>query len=614
MTIAPSSRQISSPSSVPGAFAAQCARAPDAIAASVSRASMSYRTLQAASRAIATGLASRGIGPGCRVALHLPRGTEAIAAMLGVLEAGAAYVPLDPAEPPDRMAVILADCRPACVLTAGAATPHLAGVAVITLAELSRASPAPLLAPPQPDDPAYIMYTSGSTGQPKGVVVPHRAILRLVLAADYVDLGPDQTLLHMAPLAFDASTFEIWGALLTGGRLEIVPTDRPSIDDIASALTTRGVTTAWLTAGLFHLLADCRMQAFAGLRQLLAGGDVLSPTHAAAVLRAHPNLRLINGYGPTENTTFTCCHTITLDDCAAGSLPIGRPIHGSTACILDAGLHPVPPGEQGQLCTGGEGVALGYLNQPDLTAARFIPDPASPRPDARRYLTGDRAMQRPDGVILFLGRDDRQVKINGHRIELDAVEHALRAIPQVADAAVVAWPDPRGGKRLVAYVTGTAKDPLSTLRTTLPGWSLPSVIIPLPALPLTPNGKIDRARLPNPHPETTTTPTLTGIEAQLASIVAEILSAPSVGRDENFFDLGATSLHLIEIHARITRTLWPDLPLLTLFDAPRISQLAARFAPAPLPAPRQDPTTRAQRAAAAMQRARLARPAPSPHP
>jgi amino acid adenylation domain-containing protein len=273
------------------------------------------------------------------------------------------------------------------------------------------------------------MYTSGSTGAPKGVVVPHRAVLRLVLAADFVELGPAETLLHLAPAAFDASTLEIWGALLTGGRLALFPPEPPSLEALAAFLRRHGVTTAWLTAGLFHQMVDAGPEALAGLRQLLAGGDALSVPHVGRLLRAHPSLALVNGYGPTENTTFSCCHRVHPDDAERASIPIGRPIPGSTARVLDAAMRPVPVDVPGELYVGGDGLARGYLGAPGPTAARYLPDPFGGPPGARLYRTGDRARWRPDGTLEFLGRIDQQVKIRGYRVEPGEVEAALCATP-----------------------------------------------------------------------------------------------------------------------------------------------------------------------------------------
>ena len=603
------------PACVPHLLARQAARLPDAIAVVCGSERLSYGELLARSSRLAGALTGIGVSRGGRVALLLPRSIDAIVAMLAVVRLGAAFVPLDPGYGRVQLSDIVADCAPACVL---ACPEQLAALGALPwsaptyrIAELSDGRPPADAGQATPDDPAYVMYTSGSTGRPKGVVVPHRAIARLVIDPDFVDLGPDQTILQLAPLAFDASTLEIWGSLLNGGRLVIMPQAHPTLDDIGTTIAANGVTTLWLTAGLFHILVEQRLSALSPLRQLLAGGDVLSPTHVATVLRAYPKLRLINGYGPTENTTFTCCHTISLADLDAGSVPIGRPIRGTTVHVLDAALRPVADGEEGQLAAGGAGVALGYLNQPALTAERFVPDPLSLVLGARLYLTGDLVKRRPDGALLFLGRIDRQVKINGHRVEVAEIELAMRRHPGVRDAAALLREDVPGRKRLIGYVTGSDDDLLTHLRATLPEWSVPAAVVLLPAMPLTVNGKLDRARLPAPAEAAPRLAPRDATEQALAAIWRRVLGLASVGRDDNFFDLGGTSLQLMEAQAEIQRLLKPQIALLDLFRFPKISEFAAHIDPTPsaFTAPPAPAVDRARMAAAAMQRARAARSA-----
>ena len=561
---------------------------------------MSYEELDARTNDLAWRLRELGVGDGARVALLLPRSPEAVVTMLAVLKAGAAFVPLEPDHPPALLAEMVRDCAPRVLVVHGAdpdrtlamqaAFGDLFFVLPMVLAERTSPLSASPGAPPSrigPDDAAYIMYTSGSTGRPKGVVVPHRGVLRLVRGADYASFGADEVFLQLAPLDFDASTFESWGALLNGGALAIAPAGKLSLSDIADAITTHSVTTLWLTAGVFHLMVDHKPEALRPLRQLLAGGDVLSPTHVARLLQAAPRLRLINGYGPTENTTFTCTYTVPADislgiSAQAETLPIGRPIAGTEVYVLDDSLRPVPDGEPGELCVAGAGLALGYLNQPDLTAKTFVAHPF--RASDTLYRTGDIARQRPDGNFEFLGRIDRQVKINGKRIELDGVEAALRACPGVRDAAVLVDEAAPGQKRLFGYLVPWGERLAEAaivrhLREAVPEYMLPAALVMLDALPLTPSGKVDRrALLSSQRARGTDAQSHRAFagseEAVLIDIWQKILGVGDVGLNDNFFDLGGTSLQLMAAQAQIGIQLGVEVPVVELFAYPRIGALA----------------------------------------
>ena len=418
-------------------------------------------------------------------------------------------------------------------------------------------------------------------------MVPHRGIVRLVSDCNFVRLGPDEVILHLAPLSFDASTFELWGALLNGGQLAIAPAPHPSLDDIVEAIRVNGVTTLWLTAGLFHLMVENRLDGLQPLRQLIVGGDVLSPPHVAKALKALPSCRIVNGYGPTENTTFTCCYTIPQNPPPSGPIPIGSAIQGTTVYVLDIDRRPVPVGEEGELYAGGAGVALGYLNQPELTAEKFVEDPFTPQTGgARLYRTGDRVRQRPDGTIEFLGRVDRQIKLNGKRVELDAIEAHLRAEETVRDAAVIARVDSAGRRSVAAFVTPTALDPDAlrrSLRARLPDFMVPASITVLQSLPLSPNGKVDRAQLAGlePDPASAAGPALSrpdgSTQSQLRDIVANALGRDGIGLEDNFFDLGASSLDLIRIHAKLVEAFGPILTAVDLFGHPNIKAAAAKI-------------------------------------
>jgi amino acid adenylation domain-containing protein len=556
-----------------------------------------YNSLDWLTDRVAGRLQAQGVALGTLVGLLCPRSIPAIVVMLAVLKAGAAYLPLDPSYPSEANARMLADGKPKILIGTRALLSELqlpASVVPLDIDALVReATSAAPFAPPEmqtsPDTPAYVMYTSGSTGAPKGVVVPHRGIVRLVRGQDFMTLGPDEVLLHAAPLAFDASTLEIWGALLNGGRVVIIEDAVPSLDVIANAIRDHGVTSVWLTAGLFHLFAERDLSKFASVRQLLAGGDVLSPSHVRRVLELLPQCRLINGYGPTENTTFTCCFTIPRSGWGDGSVPIGTPIAGTKAYIVDDALELVSDGEIGQLVAGGDGVALGYLNRPDLTAERFVPDQFSRKYGALLYLTGDYARRRPDGAIEFLGRRDRQIKIAGKRIELDEIETQLRTVPGVQDAVVVARQVGDAPLRLGAYLKPAqwpaapdfAERVLAVAKVRLPQHMVPADILALAAFPLNVNGKIDRSALPTfpsavPITQAHNTGlTLSPTTALVVDAWRQALGQADVPLTLNFFDLGGTSIGMVKVHAELNGRVPVALTMTDLFSYPTIARLVA---------------------------------------
>jgi len=458
------------------------------------------------------------------------------------------------------------------------------------------AAPGPIAAenpadPPDtttPESLAYVSYTSGSTGRPKGVCVPHRGVVRLVQGTDYAHFGPDETFLQFAPVAFDASTFEIWGALLNGARLVVFPAQLPSLAELGEFIRDHRITTLWLTAGLFHQMVDHQLDSLRDVRQLLAGGDVLSPAHVTRALERLDRTRLINGYGPTENTTFTCCHRISEPPPVGGAVPIGRPIANTEVFILDRQSQPVPVGVPGELYAGGDGLAHGYLNQPELTSGKFIPHPFSARPDARLYRTGDRARWRPDGSIEFLGRIDRQLKIRGFRIEPEEIETILEQHPAVRQAIVVARAGDQAEKRLLAYVSARGQPAPAPaelrqhLQRKLPDYMLPAAFVLLDEMPLTANGKVDRDALPVPEslPAAASagfTAPRNDAEARLAALWERVLGMRPVGINDNFFELGGHSLAGVRLFAQIEAEFGRKLPLATLFQAPTVEQLAGRL-------------------------------------
>ncbi|MEA3132290.1 MAG: hypothetical protein QOG17_136 [Gammaproteobacteria bacterium] len=571
---------------------------------------LTYGELERQSDRIGRYLRSHGVSRGNRVGLYSQRSMDAIAAILGILKAGAAYVPFDPAYPPKLLRFVYEDCAPALMLVQSSllgpgSLPFWEGASH----DIHAASRAPeargdasALPETGPEDLAYVMYTSGSTGHPKGVLIPHRGVVRLVIDNTFAAMGPDQVHLQLAPLAFDASTFEIWGALLNGGTLAILPAPYPSLDEIAQSISRHGVTTLWLTAGLFHLMVDHRLEGLAPLRQLIAGGDVLSPSHIARAQAGLPQCQLINGYGPTENTTFTCCYRIprnavpgalapgvaTPDAVAPSPIPIGVPIAHTEVYVLDESQKPVMDGHEGELYAGGAGLALGYLNRDELTAERFVANPFDSGGGSKLYRTGDRVRRRADGNIEFLGRADRQVKISGKRVELDEIEATLRRSDLVEDAAVTCPATDNGPRKVHAYIkfragiTRGIKEIREFLREETPDYMMPASFTVMDALPLSPMGKIDRSKLPLPptdSPGPAQPPAGNDMEKMLLEIWRKVLGIRSVGVDDNFFDLGGTSLQLIQVHATIASIVKSDVTVVDLFQYPRISALATRLAP-----------------------------------
>ena len=569
-------------------FAEQAARTPEATALVFKGRSLSYRGLDRRANQLAHRLRREGVGPETTVAVYLERSEELILGVLGILKAGGAYVPLDAAAPPERLAFMVTDVAASVLVTQarlGARLPDLPLRRIALDADwpaVAQEPDTPLAHGATADSLAYVMYTSGSTGRPKGVSVAHRAITRLVHGTTYIRWGADEVFFQLAPLAFDASTFEIWGSLLHGARLVIGPPGRPSLSELGDALVGSGVTTLWLTAGLFRQMVDHQLPGLRGIRQLLTGGDVVSASHAKRLLEAHPHCTLINGYGPTEGTTFTCCHRISDPTSVGASLPIGRPLENTRVYVLDRWGEPAAVGLPGELYIAGDGLARGYRSRPDLTDERFDVRSLAGRPAERLYRTGDLVRYRADGVIEFLGRLDEQVKIRGYRVEPGEIESALAQHPGVRAGVVVAREDD-GDKHLVAYVVpaaGRGVEPAvlrSHLRQTLPEYMVPAAFVELDALPLTANGKVDRAALPAPRPAVAATADAlppAPEERMLMDMWCGLLRRDQVGLDDNFFDLGGHSLLATQLLSRIERAFGARMAVATLFEAPTIRQQA----------------------------------------
>jgi len=579
--------------SVSELFEEQVDDSPDSLAVVFNNGGVTYRQLNQRANQIARRLRRLGVTRGSLVGLCMDRAANLIAGLLGILKSGAAYVPLDPEYPERRLAFMISDSGVRLVLSQASTSEklrpfrgQLRELRLDTELDTWDESPENLEVDLSGDDLAYVMYTSGSTGNPKGVMIPHRGIVRLVRNTGYCDFGPDQTFLLLAPISFDASTFEIWGPLLNGARLAIMRPGTPALDELGSAIRRYGVTTLWLTASLFHLMVDRRPEDLRSLRQLVAGGDVLSPTHVRTALAVLDDGVVINGYGPTESTTFACCYRMAKGYEVAGSIPIGQPISHTFAYVLDERLQPLPPGVPGELFIGGAGLALGYLNQPELTRERFIPNPFSGESSARLYRTGDRVRLRSDRNMEFLGRVDHQVKISGHRIELEEVEATLRLYYQVRQAVAVAADDSSGQKRLVAHLLPSVPGCLDTealkrfLADRLPSFMIPSAFVEVDEFPLSPNGKVDRIALAltgrADQSKEGRSPRGTDLEESIASTWSKVLDR-AVGLDDNFFDLGGDSLQLIEVHSELQETLGSEFSMMDLFEYTTIRTLAGRL-------------------------------------
>ncbi len=598
-------------------FAARVRQAPEAIAVQFQDSTLTYRELDARSNALARTLIEAGAKPGDVIAVMLSRSADGLVALLGILKSGAAFLPLDEAYPEDRLRFMLEDCGTTLLVTdrARATLPVVQGARAVFIDDF-RAVSAQDGAPIEPlgagRDLAYVMFTSGSTGKPKGVEIPHAAILRLVCPASFARADASVAFLHAAPLSFDASTLEIWGPLLNGGRCVVHDEVVPSGAGLALTLQRHGVTSAWLTAALFNAIVDDNPANLAGLKQLLIGGEALSVPHVRRAYEALPGVEIINGYGPTETTTFATTHSIPRSLAAdAPSVPIGRPISETTLYILSPEMKPVAAGESGELFIGGNGLARGYRHRPELTAERFITYTPPEGAAVRLYRTGDLVRVNAEGAVEFLGRADQQVKIRGYRIELGEIESALAQHASVRSCAVLAREDRPGDKRLVAYVVLASPDaglaPIQAhLADRLPEFMQPSAYVVLPAMPITPNGKLDRKALPAPamhRPELANEFRAPTNERQqrVCEIFATVLGLDRVGILDNFFELGGNSLLALRAIAAVKSFSSRTISSTTFFQNPTPEAVAAEVSDAPAAPARQSRVTRGLAGAAALE-------------
>jgi amino acid adenylation domain-containing protein len=566
---------------------------PDAPALEFGSHRMTYAELDRAAGKVAAKLRSMGVRREATVAVLLDRSVQFITAILAIVKAEAAYLPLDPAYPNARLTGIVEDIGAEIMVTSSRYADRVRGCPVRALLMDSATSERDEEQEPLgdsdglPEDVAYVMYTSGSTGTPKGIVVPHRAVVRLVRNTTYISIEPQDRIANLSNCAFDASTFEIWGALLNGACVVGLERDATLMPGALSAeLRQKRISILFLTTALLNQVAADTPDAFCTLRALLFGGEAVDPKWVRLVLQTAPPQSIGHVYGPTESTTFATWQHVTGVDADAATIPIGSAIGNTTAYVLDASLNYVPAGGIGELYLSGDGLARGYYGRAGATAERFLPDPFADRRGARMYRTGDRVRWRLDGALEFLGRLDTQVKIRGHRIELGELERRLKEHPAVLQAVVVVRPNESRERTLAAYYVARDGEhgPLgqelrALLREHLPEYMQPSTLQRVAALPLNSNGKVDHAALPDPEPDRSeleqgfVEPT-DEIERKLVSLWQDVLGLKRVGTHDGFFDIGGHSLRATQLVSRMRRELGVEIPLRAVFERPTIAKMA----------------------------------------
>ncbi|MEV5892540.1 non-ribosomal peptide synthetase [Nonomuraea fuscirosea] len=565
-------------------FEAQVLATPDAVALVCAEVSLTYAELNGRANALANRLVQAGLRPEEPVALLMDRSAHLIVAVLAILKAGGCYLPLHLAYPARRMRGVMMDADARILLTDVAHADHEVAretptTILVTEDSLSGAVTGNLDRKILPEQAAYIMYTSGSTGAPKGILISHQSVVCLALDRCWSDGSLERMLVH-SPLAFDPSTGELWAPLLTGRRIVIAPPGELDAQSLQELVRRHGVTGAILSGGLFRMIADDAAASFSGLLDVYTGGEVISPVAVRKALEASPGLVVHTIYGPTEATLSVTHHRVERADQVTGDVPIGRPMDNRRIYVLDEHLNPVPPGTVGEIYVGGAGLARGYLANSGMTADRFVPDPFH-GVGARMYRTGDLARWTRDGVLMFVGRNDDQVKVRGYRIELGEVEIVLARQEGIRKVAVIVRRDQPGDERLVAYVVpaaGRTLEPAALaeqVRKTLPEYMVPSAFIALPELPLTPNGKVDRAALPAPdYGGGAGRGPRTAQETWLCDLFADILGLERVGIDEGFFSLGGDSISVAQIRSRVRAEFGVNLSAQTLFRNPTVAELA----------------------------------------